>query len=134
MIFDKAFTTNQTVALIYFFLSIARRTGNDANLRSEAVEAMNVLIKNSAKDVLEVVRSTLQVVLSQLEQSFSAQILTPDDRDRVQGLQSLLCGNLQVQREMYIYTGMEYRALNILRDLRNIYSPSFAETCRYIDK
>lgn len=68
------------------------------------MEAMNVLIKNSAKDVLEVVRSTLQVVLSQLEQSFSAQILTPDDRDRVQGLQSLLCGNLQVH--IYIYTGM----------------------------
>lgn len=70
--------------------------GNDANLRSEAVEAMNVLIKNSARDMTEVVRSTLQMVLSNLEQSFSAQILTADDRDRVQGLQSLLCGNLQV--------------------------------------
>lgn len=73
--------------------------GGDANLRSEAVEAMNVLIKNSAKDMTVVVRSTLEVVLSHLEQSFAAQILTAEDRDRVQGLQSLLCGNLQVGRD-----------------------------------
>lgn len=66
-------------------------------MRSEAVEAMNVLIKNSARDMVEVVRSTLQVVLSQLEQSFSAPVLTAEDRDRLQGLQSLLCGNLQVR-------------------------------------
>lgn len=59
---------------------------------------MNVLIKNSAKDMIVVVRSTLEVVLSHLEQSFGAQILTADDRDRIQGLQSLLCGNLQVKR------------------------------------
>jgi len=38
----------------------------------------------------------MQVVLSQLEQSFSAPVLTAEDRDRLQGLQSLLCGNLQV--------------------------------------
>lgn len=56
-----------------------------------------MLIKNSARDMVEVVRSTLQVVLSQLEQSFSAPVLTAEDRDRLQGLQSLLCGNLQVQ-------------------------------------
>jgi len=61
------------------------------------VEAMNVLIKNSARDMIEVVRSTLQVVLSQLEQSFSAPVLTAEDRDRLQGLQSLLCGNLQAR-------------------------------------
>lgn len=72
-------------------------TANDANLRSEAVEAMNVLLKNSARDTTEVVRSTLQVVLSQLEQSFSSQILTAEDREKVQGLQSLLCGSLQVR-------------------------------------
>lgn len=77
--------------LIYIF-----GTANDANLRSEAVEAMNVLLKNSARDTTEVVRSTLQVVLSQLEQSFSSQILTAEDREKVQGLQSLLCGSLQV--------------------------------------
>lgn len=65
-------------------------------MRSEAVEAMNVLIKNSAGDMMEVVRSTLQVVLSHLEQSFSSQVLTVEDRDRLQGLQSLLCGSLQV--------------------------------------
>ena len=70
---------------------------NDANLRSEAVEAMNVLLKNSARDTIEVVRSTLQVVLSHLEQSFSSQILTAEDREKVQGLQSLLCGSLQVR-------------------------------------
>eukprot|EP00904_Undaria_pinnatifida_P013666 jgi/Undpi1/942/HiC_scaffold_10.g04406.m1 len=62
----------------------------------EAVEAMNVLIKNSARDMMEVVRSTLAVVLSHLEQSFSSQVLTVEDRDRLQGLQSLLCGSLQV--------------------------------------
>ncbi|CAM9411941.1 unnamed protein product [Ectocarpus sp. 6 AP-2014] len=77
-------------------LATQRDDGSDANLRSEAVEAMNVLIKNSARDMVEVVRSTLQVVLSQLEQSFSAPVLTAEDRDRLQGLQSLLCGNLQV--------------------------------------
>ncbi|CAM9896029.1 unnamed protein product, partial [Hapterophycus canaliculatus] len=71
-------------------------SGSDANLRSEAVEAMNVLVKNSARDMVEVVRSTLQVVLSQLEQSFSAPVLTAEDRDKLQGLQSLLCGSLQV--------------------------------------
>lgn len=80
-------------------LDDARPVGGDANLRSEAVEAMNVLIKNSAKDMTVVVRSTLEVVLSHLEQSFGAQILTAEDRDRVQGLQSLLCGNLQVRRD-----------------------------------
>ncbi|CAN0102917.1 unnamed protein product, partial [Scytosiphon promiscuus] len=72
------------------------RSGSDANLRSEAVEAMNVLVKNSARDMVEVVRSTLQVVLSHLEQSFSAPVLTAEDRDKLQGLQSLLCGSLQV--------------------------------------
>lgn len=87
-----------------------KKTGSDANLRSEAVEAMNVLIKNSARDMVEVVRSTLQVVLSQLEQSFSAPVLTAEDRDRLQGLQSLLCGNLQVCTYfLYLCTyGMRY--------------------------
>lgn len=81
-----------------FFLFLGGADGNDANLRSEAVEAMNVLIKNSARDMVVVVRSTLEVVLSHLEQSFGAQILTAEDRDRVQGLQSLLCGSLQVSK------------------------------------
>lgn len=58
-----------------------------------------MLIKNSARDMTVVVRSTLEVVLSHLEQSFAAQILSAEDRDRVQGLQSLLCGNIQVRAE-----------------------------------
>ncbi|CAM9669741.1 unnamed protein product, partial [Discosporangium mesarthrocarpum] len=75
---------------------VQKDDGGDANMRSEAVEAMNVLIKNSAKDMRPVVQSTLDVVLSLLERTFSMQVLTADDRDRVQGLQSLLCGNIQV--------------------------------------
>lgn len=79
-------------------LAAMNRAGSDANLRSEAVEAMNVLIKNSANDMTTVVLSTLDYVLGHLEQSFSAQILTAEDRDKVQSLQSLLCGTLQASK------------------------------------
>ncbi|CAM9580768.1 unnamed protein product [Ascophyllum nodosum] len=100
-------------------MATQRDDANDANLRSEAVEAMNVLLKNSARDTIEVVRSTLQVVLSHLEQSFSSQILTAEDREKVQGLQSLLCGSLQVislklGKEMIPYAD---RIMNILMEV-----------------
>ncbi len=66
------------------------------NMRVQATEALNVLIQNSAQDQLKFVIDTLNVILSMLEGSFNMQVISNDDKEKQQGLQSLLCGSVQV--------------------------------------
>ncbi len=66
------------------------------NMRVQATEALNVLIYNSAKDQLQFIIDSLKVILSMLEGSFNMHVLSNDDKEKQQGLQSLLCGTVQV--------------------------------------
>ncbi|KAG5183553.1 armadillo-type protein [Tribonema minus] len=75
---------------------IMREDWADDNLRVSGTEAMNMLIQNSADDVRPVVVETLKMVLNMLAASFNMPLLSNDDREKQQGLQSLLCGTIQV--------------------------------------
>mmetsp|Transcript_6215 Transcript_6215/g.9298 ORF Transcript_6215/g.9298 Transcript_6215/m.9298 type:complete len:858 (-) Transcript_6215:252-2825(-) len=66
------------------------------NLRVSATEAMNMLIQNSALDVKPIVSEFFPSILQLLSESFKMNILSNDDRENQQGLQSLLCGTIQV--------------------------------------
>jgi importin subunit beta-1 len=101
--FGEAFEPNRddaTNALSPYFTAVVqkllgvmnREDWAEDNMRVQAMEALNVLVQNSAKDVVSYVLSMLDVVLSMLETSFNMQVLSTDDRERQQGLQSLLCG------------------------------------------
>lgn len=68
----------------------------DHNTMMQATEAMNVLIGNSAFDVRPIVLQTLQFVLKILEGTFTQQVLSNDDKEKQQGMQSLMCGTIQV--------------------------------------
>ncbi|CAM9454243.1 unnamed protein product [Chrysoparadoxa australica] len=73
---------------------IQRHNWDEVNLRVHAMEALNNLVDASAKDMMEVVVETLKVVVHLLEQSFNTQVLSADDREQQQNLQSLLCGSI----------------------------------------
>jgi len=66
------------------------------NLRAGAYEAVNMLISHAAQDVQPFIVQIIPVILERLLKSFSMQVLTTDDKEAQQGLQALLCGNLQV--------------------------------------
>jgi len=94
----------QTSALSPFFqvllqkllFATEREDADESNLRPSAYEAINVLIQNGAKDTQPLVVAVLPVFLQRLEQSFSMQIVSSDDKEQQQEVQSLLCGVLQI--------------------------------------
>lgn len=73
-----------------------RLDADEHNLRVSAIEAVSVLVQYSAPDVKPVLLQLLPVVMQKLQESFSIQALTNEDREKKEGLQGLLCALLQV--------------------------------------
>mmetsp|Transcript_33774 Transcript_33774/g.114655 ORF Transcript_33774/g.114655 Transcript_33774/m.114655 type:complete len:853 (-) Transcript_33774:652-3210(-) len=102
--FEHAPKHGETNALSPFFhplltqLLAATERGDwqDHNLRGQAYEAVNMLIQNHAPDTRPIVVQVLQVVLQRLHATFSMAIVSQDDKDERDQLQSLLCSVVQV--------------------------------------
>lgn len=102
--FEHAPKHGETNALSPFFhpllnqllAATERRDWQDHNLRGQAYEAVNMLIQNHAPDTRPVVVQVMQVVLQRLHATFSMAIVSQDDKDERDQLQSLLCSVIQV--------------------------------------
>jgi len=77
------------------FAVTEREDAAEANLRTSAYEAINVLIQNSATDVFPALQQIVPVVLDKLQKTFSIPIVSHDDKEEQSELQALLCGVLQ---------------------------------------
>jgi len=73
-----------------------REDAAESNLRIAAMEAISVLIQNSAPDCKALLIQLLPVIVDRLAQSFNMPTLTNEDREQKEGLQGLLCGLIQV--------------------------------------
>jgi importin subunit beta-1 len=73
-----------------------RPDAGERNLRCSGYEALNTVLSNAAEDTKPLIEQLLPVILQRLEQSFSLQIVSNDDREAQNELQGLLCGSLQV--------------------------------------
>merc|ERR1712060_769839 len=73
-----------------------RGDAGENNLRCSAYEALNTILINAAEDTKVHIEHLLPVICQRLEQSFSMQIVSADDREAQNELQGLLCGSLQV--------------------------------------
>jgi importin subunit beta-1 len=102
--FEHAPRQGETNALSPFFhplltqllAATERRDWQDHNLRGQAYEAVNMLIQNHALDTRPVVIQVMQVVLQRLHGTFSMAIVSQDDKEERDQLQSLLCSVVQV--------------------------------------
>lgn len=102
--FEHAPRKDETNALSPFFhplltqllAATERRDWQDHNLRGQAYEAVNMLIQNHALDTRPVVIQVMQVVLQRLHGTFSMTIVSQDDKEERDQLQSLLCSVMQV--------------------------------------
>ena len=64
-------------------MSVAYRTdGSEIGLRSVAFEAITVVIQNGAKDTNESLLKTVPPFLEKLQETFSMQVVSNDDRER----------------------------------------------------
>jgi len=73
-----------------------RPDSSENNLRVSAYEALNVVITNAAKDTVDHILQLLPIILKRLEDTFTMQIVSADDREAQTELQGLLCATLQV--------------------------------------
>jgi len=64
---------------------------DESGLRAAAYEVINVLIQCGAQDTLSSTLEAVPLFISKLEKTFQMQILTTDDREVQNELQSLLC-------------------------------------------
>lgn len=73
-----------------------RADGGQSNLRAAAYEALMEMIKNSPSDCYTTVQSTTMVILERLNQILNMDsMIAPNDRQRIQDIQSSLCATLQ---------------------------------------
>jgi importin subunit beta-1 len=73
-----------------------RPDGGQSNLRAAAYEALMEMIKNSPSDCYKTVQSTTMVILERLNQILNMDnMIAPNDRQRIQDIQSSLCATLQ---------------------------------------
>lgn len=102
--FEHAPRHTETNALSPFFhplltqllAATERHDCQEHNLRGQAYEAVNMLIQNHALDTRPVVVQVMQVVLQRLHGTFSMPIISQDDKEERDQLQSLLCSVMQV--------------------------------------
>lgn len=73
-----------------------RDDSDESNLRTSAYEAINVLIQSGAQDTHQVIMNATPVFIERLEKTFAMPIVSQDDREEQNELQSLLCGVIQV--------------------------------------
>jgi len=94
----------QTNALSPIFIELAtallnctdRADAGENNLRSSAYEALNTTIANAAEDTKGAIEQLLPAICQRLQQTFTMQIVSNDDKETQCELQGLLCGCLQV--------------------------------------
>lgn len=68
------------------------------HLRVASYEALNTLITSSALDTREHIKQILPLIITRLEQSFSMEVVSNEDREAQTEVQGLLCGVLQVRQ------------------------------------
>jgi importin subunit beta-1 len=73
-----------------------REDSDESNLRTSAYEAINVIINSGAKDTYSTVNAVIPVFVEHFEKTFSMQIISQDDKENQNEIQSLLCGVLQI--------------------------------------
>lgn len=73
-----------------------RDDSDESNLRTSAYEAINVLIQSGAQDTHQLIMAATPVFIERLEKTFAMQIVSQDDKEEQNELQSLLCGVIQV--------------------------------------
>ena len=73
-----------------------RQDWDESNLRTSAYEAVSMLVQHAAPDCKPILLQLFPAILERLQGSFNMPVLTNDDKDAKEGLQSLLCGLLQV--------------------------------------
>mmetsp|Transcript_4795 Transcript_4795/g.15000 ORF Transcript_4795/g.15000 Transcript_4795/m.15000 type:complete len:845 (-) Transcript_4795:709-3243(-) len=83
--------------LVTQLLNVSERTDwQEHNLRSQAYEAINMLIHNHAADTRHVVLDVFRHMLQRLHSSLSMQAMSQDERVHRDQLQSMLCSVIQV--------------------------------------
>ena len=83
--------------LLHLLMQVTEREDwDEANLRPSAYQAISMLVQHAAADCKPILLQLLPAILERLQKSFGMQVLTNDDKDAKEGLQSLLCGLIQV--------------------------------------
>jgi len=73
-----------------------RSDWNSNNLRGQAYEAVNMLVQTHAPDVRPIVTQMTPHILAQLRSTFEMQLLSNDDKEERDNLQSALCALIQL--------------------------------------
>lgn len=94
-----------------------RPDANEANLRVQAFEGINVFVSNSAPDCKPLLLQLFPVAKDRLLNSFALQGM---DKDSKEGLQSLLCGLLQVLIQKLDRTDVAVHADAIMQGLLQV--------------
>lgn len=82
--------------LLQTLLHVAdRQDADESNLRSESLQAITVLISNSAADVKPLLVQLLQPILERMETAANMQNLNPHATEKKQQLQAALCAIVQ---------------------------------------
>lgn len=84
------------IVLQKLMVTTERDDVDESNLRASAYEAINVFIQCGAKDTHPITVAALPHFIDRLEKTFQMQIVSADDKEEQNELQSLLCGVLQV--------------------------------------
>jgi len=83
--------------LLQVLLNVTEREdATESNLRCSAYELINVLIQAAAKDCYPTIRELIPLFTNRLEQTFSFQIMTQEDKENQIEQQALLCSVLQI--------------------------------------
>lgn len=83
--------------LMQVLLQVCDRPDSDeANLRVGAMEAISVLVSNSASDVKPLLVQLIPQIVGRLEATFGMQDFGPSDREKKEQVQGLLCAVVQV--------------------------------------
>jgi importin subunit beta-1 len=83
--------------LFQTLLQTTEREGwDECNLRGAAYEAISALITRAAADCKPILVQLLPVILERLTVSFSAPVVTNEEREAKEALQGVLCGMIQV--------------------------------------
>jgi len=83
--------------LLHVLMQVTERDDwDEANLRPSAYQAISMLVQHAAPDCKPILLNLMPAILDRLTKSFTMNVLTNEDKDNKEGLQSLLCGLVQV--------------------------------------
>lgn len=78
------------------FIVTERPDVAEGNLLSSAYEAINALIHTAAKDVYPIIQAMLPGLINRLQKTLHSTGLTGEEKEKLNEVQALLCGSLQV--------------------------------------